>query len=734
MIGKFLQKINFKNLFTKTILFLLVFVLVFGVYFSFPVQKARATMILDEIIWTFDFAAEFLMEEMLNAILDKMTDELVVYIQGGGVPKFIDNTEKFLAETADESFGLLLDEIGGESFKDAICNPDWAPRLVISLKTPKSLYKKSECSFTGATTAWKKFVGDFNEGGWNSFIQITEGKNNPYGTYLRLMSEKQERTLSAVAGKKMEGQFSGGFLGDKMCLEAVTVDDVTGVVDTVKIPLNQPEGVSKTQLADYAKANPGISYKCTQWRTRTPGTIAAEAFSKSVFKDLLKLEKPGPWEQRLARIFDAGFNRIVNDLYKTIAYRKPSGIFSFLVGNNEVNFAGSSIQNMDIGGDYDDETYNTSGYSYSFGSSNDSADSASVLFGGHATELVYYDPWSVQIKAKEGFSEDVDIWFTLDGHSFPDPSYNSPNIYSFYGSPTPPINITEKTKIRWISVDKKGIKEEVQTKTLSPLFSPPYSNLSYDLKNPTTVAVALDSTHIALVSDNPLAKIYHTVSPNANGPDPVSGDINDLYIGVIEIPDDTSKTIKWFGVVTPPGLGIIKYTEQIHTLTVKAPFPNSDVPMIADLSTITPLDLTSPIEAGKWPPVIGIEFPLQVYAGVEFTLDPSASHAYDAGDKIVKYEWDLGVPFVPASDIYDWKVEDANGDGVFENPVCLLNSLMECTSISLGSGFGSMGYDPDVPGKIDVTYVMPGEKTLTLRITDNNGVTQTQTIIVRVTN
>lgn len=305
------------------------------------------------------------------------------------------------------------------------------------------------------------------------------------------------------------------------------------------------------------------------------------------------------------------------------------------------------------------------------------------------------DPWHIKITSNEAGSR---IFYTLDGS---DPTTFSPN----YSTPVSIVSSTNlsapASPLKWFAMDKAFNEEdEIRALNVSSPFSVP------GLQTPSSVAVPIDSTSITLLSNEP-AVIYYTTDGTA--PDTFSL----KFIKQINLNTNDITIVRWFAVDQDGN------REAIHTLSTQPIFPNQELPYIVDLVFPTP--------------VIGA--PASATNNVQFTLNPSSSADNDRTPQVSMYEWDFD-----NDGVYDWKTVDYDRNGVFDEQGC--RTGINCgsglpTDINsqyngIGNGFRGMSASSGAsPGVVDVRY-SSGQKTITLRVTDNEGLSAKISMTINV--
>ncbi len=412
-------------------------------------------------------------------LMDYMVDGIVKWIQGGGDPKFVTDWEGFLTTVADDAGGKFLEELIGSSFMAGLCQSDWAIKINIGLTKPETFATKAKCSLSAIGANFDNFMDNFENGGWETWIKVSEGQNNPYGLYIMALNEKLDREAKATLGLEKEASASSGFLSDKVCRSVMCADSVTGKSNTMTGTYTQDDietiqtGETDTFFCD-----------CVQWETRTPGKIAGEALSESVFKDIKWLQNKERWQAYVVAISDAIVNRLITE-----------GV-SAITSSDSTSSSGGSSSSPTLPSDTFDTT-------------------------APVTTLSYYSSWKVQITA----DEPATIFYTIDG--------TEPNTTSLVYSD--PIQVTVATTLKWFAMDTMGNTEGTHTVSLSPPFVIP------DQTAPSTAIVASGSSTVALVVDKP-AVIYYTT----DGTMPTAS--SDRYLKQLDVSGYVGGIIKWFGV------------------------------------------------------------------------------------------------------------------------------------------------------------------------------------------
>ena len=167
--------------------------------------------------------------KMARKTLEDMTGKFVNLIrtggQGGG-PLFVTNWQDFLLDSADQASGVFLKELN----LTQLCEP-FAPRLRLVLSRGRqSLNERYRCTISTVIGNVQGFFNDFNNGGWQRWVEFTIAPNNPYTTFLDLQAEKERREAAASGASFNEAQAGSGFLNMKEC-EEIAIDGDIGYGD-----------------------------------------------------------------------------------------------------------------------------------------------------------------------------------------------------------------------------------------------------------------------------------------------------------------------------------------------------------------------------------------------------------------------------------------------------------------------------------------------------------------------
>lgn len=163
--------------------------------------------------WFFDIGLKL----AVQSIMDRMVAETIRWANGGfdGNPAFVSNPAGYFKNIADGVAGQLI--FNNPNFR-FMCSP-FRARVQLALKRAYvQPYGRFQCTLTGIARNFDGFMNDFSQGGWDSFIQISQNSNNnPIGLY----NSWQNQLISNVDQKLQEKQqrlnWGEGFLSFEEC-------------------------------------------------------------------------------------------------------------------------------------------------------------------------------------------------------------------------------------------------------------------------------------------------------------------------------------------------------------------------------------------------------------------------------------------------------------------------------------------------------------------------------------
>lgn len=219
-----------------------------GVWVEEKTQTAKET-IFDQLAY---MAAKIMLQSVTNSV--------VTWINSGfeGSPAFITDPEAFFTDVADQVAGNFIagTELG------FICEP-FNIRLALNLNYSSSYRQTNYCRLSDVISNVEGFTaftsGDFTQGGWNSWFQITQNpSSNPLGAYIGAKFELDRRIASKLGIEQQKLSWGNGFLSWSDCIayappegEDLELDEngeATNAECTKRGPIKTPGSVISEQL------------------------------------------------------------------------------------------------------------------------------------------------------------------------------------------------------------------------------------------------------------------------------------------------------------------------------------------------------------------------------------------------------------------------------------------------------------------------------------------------------
>ncbi|MEK7194102.1 MAG: hypothetical protein AAB660_00240 [Patescibacteria group bacterium] len=224
-------------------------------------------------------------KSIANKIVDDMVQSTIKWANSGfdGNPAYITDTKKYFGDIAS---GVVGDAIG-RSGVGFLCSPFQAQVRLALVRQYTQESARPQCTLEQIGVNLDNFYQDFDEGGWEAWIKVTqEDGNNPYGSYLALDSNIRTELYTANTDASEDKQANSGFLSWKDCVlpnPAVPDEAYEWYVDDEKDP----------RVAGYLAAGwdpdkePGVCLK--EGPVKTPGSVISAQLNNSFASGLNKL-------------------------------------------------------------------------------------------------------------------------------------------------------------------------------------------------------------------------------------------------------------------------------------------------------------------------------------------------------------------------------------------------------------------------------------------------------------
>ena len=225
-----------------------------------------------------------------------ITNSTVNWINSGfkGSPAFLTDPGAFFKDVADQTSGVLLEELK----LTKLCNPLW---LRLILPRPNIFNQRLQCTFSRVAGNVAAFEQNFLSGGWVGWADFYQPQNNIFGTYFEYTDELYNRQRAAYLNYQSELSQGNGFLSIKECAQRDN-----------KLIANCA-GLSKEQCDRIT---------CVKWVNTTPGNVIAEQLNLNLGSSIRQLEAADEMNESLAAIFNALINQLIgkglSSLSKTV--------------------------------------------------------------------------------------------------------------------------------------------------------------------------------------------------------------------------------------------------------------------------------------------------------------------------------------------------------------------------------------------------------------------------------
>ncbi len=161
-------------------------------------------------IYSKECLADGLFKMVMKALVHAVTSSIIDWINNGfeGGPSFVTDPAQFFADIADEEIGRFIDG----SALGFVCDP-FQLQIRFAFLNQRARYKNpSKCTITGIVKNVKGFVGgDFLQGGWEGWRQMSASENNPYGSLLTAEDDLTIRISARQNTAKLGLDWGRGF-------------------------------------------------------------------------------------------------------------------------------------------------------------------------------------------------------------------------------------------------------------------------------------------------------------------------------------------------------------------------------------------------------------------------------------------------------------------------------------------------------------------------------------------
>lgn len=169
-----------------------------------------------------EFTLDAIAVQAAKIVISNITSSIVTWINSGfeGGPAFVTNPSQFLTDISDQIAGNFIagTELG------FLCEPfSLDVRLALNLGYSSTFVDRNFCRLSDVISNTENFTkftnGDFSQGGWDSWFEITQNpQNNPLGAYLAAQEELALRTARGQSIELTKLDWGKGFLSFRECI------------------------------------------------------------------------------------------------------------------------------------------------------------------------------------------------------------------------------------------------------------------------------------------------------------------------------------------------------------------------------------------------------------------------------------------------------------------------------------------------------------------------------------
>ena len=163
--------------------------------------------------WVKEDLVKSLRDVIAKRIIDYIVDQTIVWIQGGGQPKFVTDWDGFLKDAANIAFDQVIKDVG----LAWLCSP-FKLQVQLSLLPVQRFQQRIDCTLDDVVKNIEDFYRDFENGGWIAYNEAWQPQNNYYGQIIMIHDELVTRTAAKTEAARNEAQAGGGFLSTKKCV------------------------------------------------------------------------------------------------------------------------------------------------------------------------------------------------------------------------------------------------------------------------------------------------------------------------------------------------------------------------------------------------------------------------------------------------------------------------------------------------------------------------------------
>lgn len=375
-----------------------------SIYFS-PVGTPRAQAFLgvgdinlESIPTVIDFLVNKVGKQLAQKMIDDIVQSTIKWANTGfdGNPAFVTDPKNYFGDIAN---GVVGEAINDTSF-GFLCSPFQAQIRLSLVKQYTENTSNYQCTLSEIGVNIDNFYQDFNQGGWDAWIKMTQDEQNtPQGAFVKAKLDIDGRLANTLAISREDRVLNTGFMNKTTCLKKNQTPNMAVMARYYDADPEEAQNI----LNEYPNWDPNKEpTACLQEEVTTPGSVISDQLNKTLFSGVNKLISADDIDS-LASALLAGL------LQRHVFNDKGKGLF------NKNSIADTRNEIIDIDGDNipDGYDYNEDGIldicHHGQKDPNSDPSNENCLMSGSVNSSPYFIPICkeipVTIKALEVFND-----------------------------------------------------------------------------------------------------------------------------------------------------------------------------------------------------------------------------------------------------------------------------------------------------------------------------------------
>ncbi|MBI4087648.1 MAG: hypothetical protein HY434_02350 [Candidatus Liptonbacteria bacterium] len=251
----------------------------------FEIKSAHAFFGVDAAItvarmvweWVRKHIESVILQTLKNQLVNRIMQQTVNWIQGGGKPQFITNWRGFLRQTEKDAVSNAI-----QAKIPGLCQ-SLGPLIKLQLSNVYLSNPLQTCMLEQVVQNVKNFYNDFNQGGWVGYGALILPSGNYFGSLFETTQQIEAERLAKKEAAKSSAESSGGFLATKVCVKfgpsprQSCVDSVTENADLVARETGESPNYDFSRCISLSDRP-----SCEEDKDTTPGQVAGDAVAGAI--------------------------------------------------------------------------------------------------------------------------------------------------------------------------------------------------------------------------------------------------------------------------------------------------------------------------------------------------------------------------------------------------------------------------------------------------------------------